>query len=178
MPISQIGNNSIAAAAGIATSKLGAGAVLQVVQTVKTDTFSTSSTSFTDITGLSVSITPTSSSNKIMVLFDVANGGQATVAVLLRLLRNGSTVYGGDAYSGAPNGISQNYVGASGDYFLLRTAGCFLDSPATTSSVTYKIQMLTTSAVTAYINRTTADRASTIYDIRAASSVTVMEIAA
>ena len=43
------------------------GKVLQVVSTAKTDTFSTSSTSFTDITGLSVAITPSATSSKILV---------------------------------------------------------------------------------------------------------------
>ena len=48
------------------------GKVLQVVQTVKSDTFSTSSTTFTDVTGLSVSITPSSTSNKILILASIS----------------------------------------------------------------------------------------------------------
>ncbi len=52
----------------IGDAGLPAGAVLQVVQTTKTDTFSTTSTSFTDITGMTVNITPSSTSNKVLVL--------------------------------------------------------------------------------------------------------------
>ena len=52
---------------GLATSGLPTGTVLQVVSTAKTDTFESTSTSFTDVTGLSVAITPSSSSNKILV---------------------------------------------------------------------------------------------------------------
>ena len=69
----------------------GMGKVLQVVQTVKTDSFGTSSsTSYTDITGLSVSITPTSSSNKILVLCTV--GFSNTADALLQLLRDSTVI--------------------------------------------------------------------------------------
>ena len=61
-------NADINASAAIAGTKLSAGAVLQVVSTAKTDTFSSSTGSYIDITGLSVSITPSSTSNKILIL--------------------------------------------------------------------------------------------------------------
>ena len=74
------------------------GHILQVVQTVKTDTFSASSGSTVDITGLSVSITPSSSSNKVLVTYDtnvsMANGSYHAHVFLVR----GSTkIYLGDA---------------------------------------------------------------------------------
>ena len=52
----------------LAYSDYSSGSVIQVASTSKTDPFSTSSTSFVDVTGLSVSITPTSTSSKILVL--------------------------------------------------------------------------------------------------------------
>ena len=52
-----------------------AGGVLQTVSVFKSDTASTTSTSDVAITGLSVSITPTSASNKILVMFDVGTMG-------------------------------------------------------------------------------------------------------
>ena len=52
----------------------GFGKVLQVVQAVKTDTFSTASATMVEVTGFSASITPSSTSNKILVLADVAFG--------------------------------------------------------------------------------------------------------
>jgi len=152
------------------------GSVIQVVQTVKTDTFSTVSATLVDVTGLSVSITPSSSSSKILVLFDVANAANSSSANLTGLLRNSTIIYGGDVVAGRPNGLGQNYNGL--DYSVYRTTGCYLDSPATTSAVTYKIQMAASGgAVAVYLNRTYADRAATNYDIRTASSITVMEIA-
>lgn len=58
---------------GLNSASLPTGSVLQVVSTAKTDTFSTTSASgtFADITGLSVSITPSSASNKILILAEV-----------------------------------------------------------------------------------------------------------
>ena len=67
------------------------GSVVQTVSATKTDHFETTNTSFTDITGMSVSITPSSSSNKILVMSNVfASHGDAAVLQALR----GSTVIG------------------------------------------------------------------------------------
>ena len=70
--INDSGDNNIITSDGsgvITSSKFKIG---QVVSTTKTDGFSTSSTSVTDVTGLSVSITPTSTSSK--VLFKTSSG--------------------------------------------------------------------------------------------------------
>ena len=62
-------NADINASAAIAGTKLsGAGKVLQVVSTTKTDTATTSSTSYSDISGLNLTITPSSASNKILII--------------------------------------------------------------------------------------------------------------
>ena len=60
---------------------LPAGSIIQVVSTTKTDTFSTTSTSFSDVTGFSVSITPTSTSSKIMVMASAQVGNSSASAV-------------------------------------------------------------------------------------------------
>jgi len=117
------------------------GHVIQVVQSTITATPSTTSTSFVD-TGLSVTITPTSSSSKILVMADYGTGAGSTAGGLITQLLKGSTVlfYRGDAYSSAGSSFG---------------AGSFnhLDSPATTSAITYKIQYKTQSASsTAYFN--------------------------
>jgi hypothetical protein len=144
-----------------------------IVQTVKTDTFSTSSTSLTDITGLSVSITPSSSANRVCVSGFVTVGAPNTGAEIFITLVRGSTAVG---------------VGASASNRLQVTSGLhqgdpdgiggipfeFIDSPATTSATTYKIQMATTSG-TAYVNRSSTDTDSATYP-RAVSVITVQEI--
>jgi hypothetical protein len=159
------------AAGAIEKSDLPAGSVLQVVQTVKTDTFSTTSTTFIDVTGLSVTITPSSASNKILVFCDVMlsyiSGGST-----VRLLRNSTPIYVGDAAGSRPLGLIETPDGTF--YGGIRSGGIFLDSPATTSAVTYKIQMLTT--ISGVINRTGRDENNSAYDPRTASSITVMEI--
>jgi hypothetical protein len=150
------------------------GSVLQVLQTVKTDIFSTASTTMVDITGLSVSITPSSSSNQILVMFSgqisSANNVNSTG---IQLSRGGSAIFIGDTAGNRVRATSMAY----GDNVDTQYAGNFtyLDSPATTSSTTYAIQMRCNTAGTAYLNRSSAD-ANTTTDFRTSASIIVMEI--
>jgi len=151
-----------------------AGTVLQVLQTTKTDIFSTTSTSMVDITGLSVSITPSSSSNKILVMFSgqlSSNNNQNSTGI--QLSRGGTALLIGDAAGSRVQATAMAYAnGADAQY-----SGSFmyLDSPATTSSTTYTIQMRCNTTGTAYLNRSSAD-ANTATDFRTAASIIVMEI--
>ena len=158
----------------LASARLPAGSVLQVVQTVKTDTFSTTSTSLTDITGMSVSITPTSASSKILVCYDLGHVGASGSVITGTALLRGSTVIGSGAAAGSRILVSTGQVddGNRGQ----PQSFMFLDSPATTSSTTYKLQIYASSD-TIYVNRTSSDTDSVAY-FRTASSITVMEIAA
>lgn len=149
------GNSTVILDGSVTTSKIAdnaitvpkigyAGAVLQVVQAVKTDTFTTSSTSFVDVTGLSVSITPTSTSSKILVFYSTSmginRGDQYSGG--LRLVRNSTAIYVGDA-SGSRIQASNwawGYPTVTGYYCIFTLSGSFLDSPATTSATTYKLQ--------------------------------------
>jgi hypothetical protein len=148
---------------------------LQVIQTLKTDTFTSSSTSFTDITGLSVSITPSSASSKVLVLIHLMQtGGAAASITAARLLRDSTVVYAGDASGSRSQGFYNNIPpdnNGSG-----HAPGMYLDSPATTSSITYKIQGLTNTG-TFYVNRTPNDN-NDVNGLRGVSSITVMEIGA
>lgn len=153
----------------------GSGQVpVQVKQTVKTDTFTMSSTTFADITGLSVSITPTSASNKILVIAHVNNvGTTSTSSSGIRLVRDSTVISVGDAAGSrlqVSGGSNYGVVGVTitGDSIV------FLDSPATTSSVTYKVQIQAYSS-TAYVNRSAADVDNAAY-YRTVSQITVMEI--
>ena len=156
-----------------------AGNILQVVQTVKTDTFSASHGSTVDITGLSVSITPTSSSNKVLVTYDtnvsMANGSYHAHVFLVR----GSTkIFLGDAEGSrtrASNFVISGNDGNGGIYYY-PVHGEFLDSPATTSATTYKIQLLGQNN-TMYVNRTQYDSDATGVN-RIVSQITVKEVAA
>jgi hypothetical protein len=158
------------------TVQASAGSVLQVVQAVKTDTFSSTTGSFVDITGVSVSITPKFSTSKILVLSTVGIGGNAPDQVTLRLVRNSTAIFVGDTAGSR----SLGYYGI--DTFILGTTAvlpqsiAYLDSPATTSATTYKIQGKTGTNVW-YVNRSAGDEDAS-YRTRTASSIIVMEIAA
>ena len=178
MPISTISSAGLATG-GIGRSNMYTGAVLQVVSTAKTDTFSTASTSFIDVTGLSVSITPTSATSKILVLMDVKLGSDTNVSGYLNIVRNSTNIYIGDSASSAQRVTYANSDDPSSQW-PYQAVGNFLDSPATTSSVTYKIQILSEpveNTGTVYINRS-GEGGTTASGARTASSITVMEIAA
>jgi len=156
-----------------------AGQVIQVVSTNKTDTFASSSlaNAFQDVTGLSVTITPSSSANTILVLATVNHGVDGIRATALKLLRNSTAINIGTASGTRPAastvGIGQNYDSNRGQVSSIN----FLDSPATTSAITYKIQVgiLESTGNVARINTTNSDSDNT-YIARSASTITVMEI--
>lgn len=161
----------------IASTTATSGAVLQVVQTVKTDTFSTTSTSMTDITGLSVSITPKSTSSKVLVQAIVSAFMPATERGGFQIVR-GSTAIGIADSAGSRTRTGFALGGPSytnSVYDIYATGQTYLDSPATTSSTTYKIQMYVSNG-TAWVNRSATDT-DAFWEPRATSSITVMEIA-
>ena len=143
------------------------GHVIQVVQSVKTDTASTASTSFTDITDLSVSITPSSTSNKILIQLNLGSVAISPNAVIFNLVRGATTIAQPD--SGSSKGTLNIYPG--GTIAVFPGAMTWLDSPATTTATTYKVQWRV-DASTAYLNRHAGNA-----DYTCVSSITVMEIA-
>jgi len=159
---------------GTAWVALGGG-VLQVVSTVKSDTFSMASTTYADITGLSVSITPASSSSKIFVVVDgYVGSAPGSVAVRTRLVRGSTAISIGDT-AGTRTLASTDSIAANSSH-MTPMAISFLDSPATTSATTYKVQMQNTGGgATTYLNRSSSDTDGAT--ARTASSITVMEIA-
>jgi hypothetical protein len=154
------------------------GKVLQVVSTAKTDTFSTSSTSLVDVTGFSLSITPSSASNKILITCAVSVGTPNTNFVYINLLRDSTSLCVGDTSAGRPSATVMSFAGVSNEGNITTLPITFLDSPNSTSALTYKIQIRCASAGNAYINRSARDSASTDFDVRLASTITAMEIAA
>ena len=132
MALSKITND------GVATSGLPAGSVVQVVSTKYNTQQSTSSTTYVDTT-LTASITPSSASNKILVMVSGAmfNGSGTAHGVL--------TVFRGNSSTGTnldPNGASGYGFGtAYGDTAAVKAnvVGFVLDSPSTTSSTTYTV---------------------------------------
>ncbi len=153
----------------------GGGKVLQVVSTTKTDTFATNpSSAWIDVTGLSVSITPSSASNKVLIQISISGSGvTGTNIAHFRLVRASTTIYAGDTAGSRPSGFAA-CIDSDGNA-TEHVSGVFLDSPSTTSSTTYKIQ--TYSNNTVYVNRSSTDIDVTERN-RSASTILVMEIAA
>ena len=157
------------------TVQASAGSVLQVLSVTKTDTFSTSTTgSFVDVTGLSIAITPKFSTSKILVLYDTMIGPQDTG--FFRIVRDSTVIKQGDAAGSRIRTTIGSITPGGNNDKSAPAAGSYLDSPSTTSSVTYKIQVQNYVG-TLYVNRSFNDSDAT-YSGRGASTITLMEVAA
>jgi hypothetical protein len=161
--------NSGATAPEWATPAGGGGKVLQVVQaTTSTDTV-IATTTYTD-TSLSASITPTLATSKILILvnqfYEVSRNTDANGGVGIRILKNGSAVF-----TPSPGLYEFGYSQAVGATKIVTNGVAsisYLDSPATTSALTYKTQGA---------EFTTANSASMVFQQgNAISQITLMEI--
>ena len=167
---------------GVTGTGIGAGIILQVVQTLKSNTASTTSTSFTDISGTSVSITPSSSSNKVLVIAFLGQFVQASDVLYIALTRgDGTGIIQGDTVSGKESVATAAYHGGNSQgeaYYGANPATIvMLDSPNTTNAVTYKLRWrVNNNSSSAYLNRNISD--SSQYGIRTATTITAMEVAA
>ena len=156
------------------------GKVLQVVSTTKTDTFSSSlaSAARTAITGLSVSITPSSATSKILIISHVSMAAQnvGCAAILKRNSVDICTGTGEGLRAGATVG-SAKLISSYEDSPV--SSFTFLDSPSTTSSTTYSVDIFNGRSAfdTVYVNRGSSD-SNYSYTVRTSSTITVMEIAA
>lgn len=163
------------------TALAGSGGVLQVAQGFKTDTFSTNSTSLQDVSGLSVTLTPVSASSKFLIMVNMTYLNTFYVGPVA-LLRNGTQIGLADAAGSRPRSFLyySNSTNLATDGQWVRESMDYLDSPATASAITYKIQASARAdgqGGVMYINRSYLDRDTVSYDARGVSSIVVMEIA-
>ena len=149
------------------------GKVLQVVSTTKSDTWTSSGTgNFQAVTGLSLNITPSSVSNKIFILSNVQiyhgdfGGG-------VSIYRNGSQIVTPVSVGSRSIANASSYAGYAQSSSNLALS--HLDSPSSTSSLTYQIYAFVRS-VTYYINRSSTDTDSDDF-ARTISTITAFEIA-
>ena len=150
------------------------GQVLQVQNSIKTDTIASAGVNAWNDIGLSVNITPKSTTSKIFVNVSVS-GSLNNSNTWLAVLRDTTFLGLGDA-AGSRLQCTFGNLYTFGDANIMRTHGYQLvDSPSSTSQLTYKVQVRSL-ANTWYINRTEADT-DNIDRGRASSSITVMEIA-
>lgn len=149
--------------------------IVQVVQTVITSGFSTNSGSYVDITGLTATITPKSASNKILVVTNFFAGSNEAPYPKFQLLRNGTNIFQGDANGAGTRQSACMVTGATQGEQQVGVPTYYLDSPATTSAVTYKWQVYTFLSRVIYIGKSQvtvdANASST------PSTITLMEVA-
>ena len=157
------------------------GGILQVVSTTKTDTFSAAvaTPAFTsNVTGLEATITPTSTSSKILVQLSITGSRTGNYAIVVPRLMRDSTPIGiatGTSLRAAAGGVLSIVSAHTGSMGVTTTD--YLDSPNTTSSITYGVQLTGISGTqTVYVNRSAGDSDSTSV-ARAVSTITLMEVA-
>jgi hypothetical protein len=130
----------------IESTAIGAGAVLQVVQGSEETSTSISTTTTPTDTTITASITPSSTSSKILILYSGQwypyNSGSGSVIYMSgRIVRGSTSIRAYDDYA-----MAVNWPSAFGGIFYMPVAMTYLDSPATTSSTTYKIQIYASSS--------------------------------
>ena len=181
----QISVNKIAARTGTTINMesghkiLMPGSIIQTKSFTMTSTTTTTSDGFVD-TGLQLAITPSSASSKILIT-GIINVGQTYFKTYVRLLRGSTVLSVGDTASNRPQVYASSAPGGSDwdTYNVTAIPLNLLDSPNTTSSLTYKVDFrpYQHTATTSYINRCGSDRDNADYDERSISVMTLQEIA-
>ena len=155
----------------------GGGGIIQVKMGTFTDRFTTDSSTMVD-TGLSVSITPKFSTSKVLITVSLGsfqNGGRLKRA-MMNIVRNSTNVIVGDNRTGIECTACVCVRAADDNYAQIPLAFTALDSPATTSAVTYKVQATRGSdSQTVYLN---GNQGADAYSGNTASTITVMEVSA
>lgn len=166
---------------GSGLSSLPNGSVIQTVTTTKTDSFSNNNrTNFEDITGLAVTITPSSTANEILIMYRVAvSVANGAYACHIRLLRGSTDIaQSTESTSNSVKATTSSYSSTTnGHYPIYIQSMDFIDAPSTTSATTYKLQARgwNSSAGTYNINQSTA-YGDSLDHAKGVSTITAMEI--
>tara|TARA_R110000822_G_scaffold86651_1_gene201730 strand:- start:165 stop:881 length:717 start_codon:yes stop_codon:yes gene_type:complete len=160
------GDNSFAAAGGLA----------QVVSTNFTAVASSNSATFADVSNFNATITPSSSSNKILIIVDCHFGGVQDSYPAIKLFRGSTEIFSGVNASGNQISCFLGYSYIDTPNQSIGQSRTVLDSPNTTSETTYKIQLARPySSSPVYINRTSQNE-NAAYTQSKTSGITLMEV--
>lgn len=149
-----------------------AGHVIQMQSSVSTAASTITGTSYADIPGMTATITPTSTSSKILVQVSFGALGSSGTGhgCLMKLLRD-STEIGNGSGADTHNVFMQNYFGLTNRYWAV--SHMFVDSPSSTNALVYKMRWAVTgTGETWYMNRRGIDNYA-----RLASTFLLTEIA-
>ena len=182
--MSELRTNRIIPRDGLTSGTFNGGGIIQVKQTVRTDVFSESLSAHTtgSNNAIQVSITPTRSDSKVLILISLHGsssywGSVCCGAIQGFLVRDGSILVQGDA-----SGSRQRMTMRAGDS---DSSGVeeplnfnYLDSPATTSSVTYGVRLHNSDngSATLFLNRSDDDTNQVTTTTRTVSTITAMEV--
>mgnify|MGYP001222417371 CR=1 FL=1 len=163
----------------ILTSNSSTGKILQTIMVNKTDATSTSGSTRADISGLTVNITPSATSSKILVMSTLNFCGRpGEYAFAMYLMRGSTDIAIGDTAGSRKRATIGGLTDGSNGYDMRPWHVSHLDSPNTTSQVTYKWQWHDPyHSQTIYLNRSYND-ADGAYASRGASNIIVQEVAA
>jgi hypothetical protein len=151
----------------------GGGKILQVVQATKTDTASVTGTSFSSV--FTASITPSANTSRVLVMAFLSIGGATSNYANLRLVKSGSVLIQGDAAGSRTRVTAMGNPGVAGAMNAITIN--YVDSPASTSALTYEIELASHSTGAVYLNRSGTDTDGATIS-RASSTIILMEVAA
>ena len=154
----------------------GGGKIGQIVQTVNTATETLSSTTMTTIPDFTVAITPSAADSKVLVMVNCNVCCTNAYTLNMQLFRDTTQIYMGDAAGSRPRVFFSYQIRST--RAAEQVAGCYLDSPATTSEVEYSCKWNSETGVVMYMGRTQSDADTSTYDGRFASTITAMEVLA
>ena len=181
MAIIKPNNNTISAITALPAA-IGTGKIAQIVSTNKTDTWSESVASAGIsglVTGLTVDITPSATSSKILIIVNSSIGAPGEHGMGMALFRDSTQIdLGGSAGSRSQASKAMIQCSGGGSYFAPLDTH-YLDSPSSTSELTYgiKIRHSSSSTQTIYCNISSDDTDNAKYS-RPASTITAMEVLA
>lgn len=161
------------------------GGILQLKSANEPAKLTTTSTTYTGITNLSVTLTPASSSNKVLILANVNASGRngANAGGGFAIYKNGSILadVNGNASGSRTRGFAQSISGyapsSSQEWVIQQGSVIFLDSPATTSSTTYQVYWRCEDTTGGSVLNAGYDDGDGSDRRRHSSNITIMEIA-
>ncbi len=151
-----LGTSTTVPSGKVVTASLPTGSVLQVKYAEvdrNSDSQTMTSQTFGDLSGYSLAITPTSTSSKILISYGIHTlAGPSTGAwhgdYRTQVIR-GSTVIYPTTYSDYEGGV----LGPTNSYNMQKFESTYLDTPNTTSAITYKVQARSRDGNSIYFNQ-------------------------
>ena len=179
--VTGLSSGGISNATAVASAAMPAGSIIQVVQATSLDDHTTTTTSWADVSGMTVNITPSSASNKVLVQCCLTASADNRYSGF-KLLRDSTDIAVGNADGSHRPRITMSIgsnSSSSNDHYCMRNRNItWLDSPSSTSALTYKLQWrIHHGTGNMYFNKiAVSSDEDESYNARTPSTITVMEV--